>query len=88
MSAIKSFLDDREKSVNPIHIIMVFIVLNAVGWVWYSIAKSPTHVLPELSGIAMLLGGGGVANMAHKAEDIVAKLTGKSPDLPIDVPKV
>ena len=90
MSFIKSFFDDREKSVNPMHVIMVFLVLNSVGWVWYSIIKNPLHQIPELAGIAALLGGGGAANLAHKAEDIVSRFTDKTPDLPkvFELPKV
>lgn len=66
-------LDDREKSINPMHLVMAFLVLNSVAWVWYSVLKNH-GTIPELSGIAALLGGGGAANLAHKAEDIVAKL--------------
>lgn len=71
------FVDDREKSVNPIHVIMAFIAVNAMGWVWYCLYKNST--MPELSGIAMLLGGGGVANMCQKAEDIADKVFKKKP---------
>jgi len=71
MSFWSKFADDREKSINPVHIVMGFLVLNAIGWVWYLVLK--THLMPELSGVAMILGGGGVANLAHKADDIIAK---------------
>lgn len=70
-SFLAKIVDDREKSVNPIHVIMIVMVLNCIGWVWYLIIKN--HIMPELSGIAMILGGGGVANMAQKAEEIVTK---------------
>ena len=72
MGFIGKVLDDREKSVNPIHVIMIIMVLNCIGWVWYLIIKN--HVMPALDGIAMILGGGGVANLAQKAEEIVSKL--------------
>lgn len=70
MSFMAKVFNDAEKSVNPIHILMGILVLSAVGWVWFLVIKN--HTLPELSGIATLLGGGGIANICHKAEDIVA----------------
>jgi hypothetical protein len=75
MSFIAKLLNDKEKSVNPVHVMMLILIASSIGWVWYLVIK--THLMPELSGVAMLLGGGGIANIAHKAEDIVAKF--KSP---------
>jgi hypothetical protein len=80
MKFLSKLLDDRELSVNPIHVVMIFLVLNAVGWVWYIVLHS--KALPELSGIAMLLGGGGMANLAQKAESIVDKFRGKDKEDP------
>ena len=67
MKFIKAFLDDKDSSVNPIHVIMVFLVVNAVGWVWYLVLHN--KVMPELGGVAMLLGGGGAANLAYGRSD-------------------
>ena len=78
MKFFSKLLDDREVSINPVHVVMIFLVLNAVGWVWYLVLHN--KILPELSGIAMLLGGGGVANLAQKAEAIVDKFRGKKED--------
>jgi hypothetical protein len=78
MTFVDKFLDDREKSVNPIHVMMAALVLAAIGWVTFLVVKN--HTMPELSGVAMLLGGGGVANIAQKAEDIAAKF--KKPAAP------
>lgn len=71
MSFIAKCLDDREKSVNPIHIMMAALVLASIFWVTFLVVKN--HIMPELTGVATLLGGGGVANIAHKADDIIAK---------------
>jgi hypothetical protein len=63
-------IDDRQKEINPIHIMMAFLMVNSVAWVWYLILKN--RVMPELQGVALLLGGGGIANLVHKADDIIA----------------
>ncbi len=78
MTFVEKFLDDREKSVNPIHVLMSLLVLAAIGWVTFLVIKN--HQMPELTGVATLLGGGGVANIAQKAEDIAAKF--RKPDIP------
>lgn len=72
MNIFKSFLNDSDKTVNPVYVLMALLVLSSIGWVTFLVIKN--HALPELSGIATLLGGGGIANIAHKAEDIVAEL--------------
>jgi hypothetical protein len=71
MSFIAKFLDDREKSVNPVHVMMGLLVLASISWVTFLVIKN--HTMPELTGVATLLGGGGIANACQKAEDIVAK---------------
>lgn len=78
MSFIEKFLDDREKSVNPIHVMMSALVLSSIVWVTYLVFHN--HTMPELTGVATLLGGGGMANIAQKAEDIAAKFTKKNDD--------
>lgn len=85
MGFFKSFVNDQDKTLNPIHVIMAFMVVNAVGWVWYLILKN--RVMPALDGIAMLLGGGGVANLAQQADNIISKFK-KHPDPDSDVPVV
>jgi len=75
MSFIAKFLDDREKSVNPVHVIMGLLVLSSIGWVSYIVFK--TLKMPDLTGVAYLIGGGGAANLCQQATDIVAKFTNK-----------
>jgi hypothetical protein len=77
MSFIKSFLDDREKSVNPAHAIALILVLASIGWVTYLVVHN--HALPDLAGVAYLLGGSGAMNIAQKAEVIVDKF--RKPDV-------
>lgn len=71
MTFVEKFLDDREKSVNPVHVMMSLLVLASIGWITFLVLKN--HQMPELTGVATLLGGGGVANICQKAEDIAAK---------------
>lgn len=71
MGFVKSFLDDREKSVNPSHVIAGMLVLASIGWITFLVIKN--HMLPDLSGVAYLLGGSGAMNIANKAEDILSK---------------
>ena len=90
MRFIKLFLDDRERSVNPIHFLMLMMITASIGWVTFLVLKN--HALPDLSGIAYIMGGGGAANLAQKAEDIVSKFkkfdksdtsdTSPAPDIP------
>ena len=77
MSFIKAFFNDADKSVNPAHVVAATLVTASIGWVTYLVLKN--HVLPDLAGIAYLLGGSGAMNVAQKMEDIVAKFK-KSPD--------
>ena len=77
MSFLKDFVDDRAKNINPIHVITAALAAASIVWVSYLVGKN--HTLPELSGVAQLLGGAGVANACHKAEDIIGALK-KPPD--------
>ncbi len=85
MGFFKSFVNDQDKTLNPIHVIMAFMVVNAVGWVWYLVLK--THIMPALEGVALLLGGGGVANLAQQADSIIAKFK-KHIDTDSDTPVI
>src|SRR5690349_12338215 len=71
MEYIKAIFDDREKSVNPSHIVAFMLVAAIIGWITFLVVKN--HVLPDLSGVAYLLGGSGAMNIASKMEDIVGK---------------
>jgi hypothetical protein len=71
MGFVKAFFDDRDASVNPAHVVAATLVAASVGWVTYLVIKN--HVMPDLSGIAYLLGGSGAMNIAQKAEAIVDK---------------
>jgi len=71
MGFFKKALDDREKSINPSHVVAFMLVLASIGWITFLVIKN--HVLPDLSGVAYLLGGSGAMNIANKMEDIVGK---------------
>lgn len=77
MGFIKAFFDDTDKSVNPAHVVAAVLVSASIGWVTYLVLKN--HIMPDLTGIAYLLGGSGAMNVAQKMEDIVAKFK-KTPD--------
>jgi hypothetical protein len=78
MSFFKAIFDDRDKSVNASHCIAFLLTFSSIAWVTYLVHKN--HILPDLSGIAYLLGGSGAMNVANKMEDIVAKFSKKSSD--------
>jgi len=82
MSILAKFLDDREKSVNPAHAVALILVVASVVWVSYLVWHN--KILPDLSGIAYLLGGSGAMNIANKMEGIVAKFQ-KQPDPVVNV---
>jgi hypothetical protein len=72
MGFFSGLIDDAEKQINPAHVIALILVVAVVGWgCWeaYHTGKMPSN----LSGAAELLGGAGAVNVAHKAEDIIAK---------------
>jgi hypothetical protein len=71
MGFIKGLFDDSAKNVNPAHVVALSLTAAVIGWVTYLVIK--THALPDLQGPAFLLGGSGAMNIAHKAEDIIAK---------------
>jgi hypothetical protein len=77
MAFLKSVFNDLDKSMNPAHIIALLLTAAVVVWgcweAWH------THAMPSnLGGAAQLLGGAGAVNVAHKAEDIIAKFKGTS----------
>lgn len=78
MSFIKAIFDDRDASVNAAHVVAVTLTLASIGWVTFLVLKN--HVLPDLSGVAYLLGGSGAMNIANKAEAIVDKFKKKPAD--------
>lgn len=65
-----AILDD-DGTVNPAHLIAMVLAAASVLWVSYLVYT--TRALPDLTGVAYLLGGSGLMNVAHKAEDIIAK---------------
>jgi hypothetical protein len=71
MGFIKAFFDDKDTSVNPAHVVAATLVIASIGWVTYLVLKN--HVMPDLTGIAYLLGGSGAMNIAQKAGEIVEK---------------
>jgi hypothetical protein len=79
MSLKSMFLDD-DKTVNPAYVIAFALVAASICWVSYLVIKN--HTMPDLTGIAYLLGGSGAMNLAHKMEDIVGRF--KKQDAPKD----
>jgi hypothetical protein len=73
-------INDAEKQVNPIHVMTGLLVVAIV--VWGTHVAFHTHSMPSLEGIGYALGGTGLANAAHKAEDIVAKFKTPPPMAP------
>ncbi len=69
-------INDADKQINPAHVVALSLTAAVIGWVTYLVIK--THVLPDLTGPAYLLGGSGAMNVAHKAEDILAKFKGNA----------
>ncbi len=77
MSFLKSIFDDRDRSVQAAHVVAVTLTIASICWVTFLVVKN--HILPDLSGIAYLLGGSGAMNIASKMEDIVDKFKGGPP---------
>ena len=66
-------IDDAQKSVNPAHLIALSLTAAVIAWGFWEMYH--TGGMPSgdhLKGAAELLGGSGLLNVAHKAEDIVA----------------
>lgn len=75
MSFWTGLINDAEKQVNPAHVIALILTLAVVAWGFWETYH--THAMPSnLGGAAQLLGGSGAVNIAHKAEDIIAKFKG------------
>jgi hypothetical protein len=87
MSFFKAIFDDRDKSVNAAHVVALTLVIASIFWVTYLIFKNPHGPMPDLTGVAYLLGGSGAMNVANKFEDVVAKFK-KHPDIDSDTPLV
>jgi hypothetical protein len=68
-------VNDSEKKVNPAHVVAFSLVFASIFWVSYLVYKN--KAMPDLSGVAMLLGGSGAMNIAHKAEEIIDKFKKK-----------
>lgn len=65
-------INDAEKQINPAHVIALLLTTAVIVWGFLEVHH--THAMPSnLSGAAELLGGAGAVNVAHKAEDIIAK---------------
>lgn len=63
---------DNDGTTNPTLLLAFALVFASIGWVSFLVYKN--HNLPDLTGIAYLLGGSGAMNIAHKAEDIIASI--------------
>jgi len=69
------FVDDTEKSVNPIIVATGLLTLAVIAWGCWECYHT-NHMPSNLEGAAYLIGGAGAANLAHKATDIVEKIKG------------
>ena len=79
MGFMTGLINDAEKQVNPAHVIALLLTTAVIVWGFIKVLH--THAVPSnLSGCAELLGGAGAVNVAHKAEDIIAKF--KKADVP------
>jgi hypothetical protein len=67
----KNLFNDSDKTINPVHVIAIALTTASIAWVSWLVYKN--SALPDLTGVAWLLGGSGAANVAHKAEDILEK---------------
>jgi len=77
MGFLTGLINDAEKQVNPAHVIALLLTLAVIVWGFWE--SYHTHAMPSnLGGAAQLLGGSGAVNVAHKAEDIIAKFKGSS----------
>lgn len=80
MSFFSKLIDDGAKEVNPAHCIAL--LLTAAVIIWGFLEVHNTGKMPSnLQGAAELLGGSGAVNVAHKAEDIIAKFRGTGTDV-------
>ena len=87
MGFLRSFVNDQDKTLNPAHVVAGTLVIASIGWVTYLVLKN--HTMPDLSGIAYLLGGSGAMNIAQKAEAIVDKFRKVTPvEPPVPPPAV
>jgi hypothetical protein len=84
MSFLSRALDDKDSSVNAAHLTAFVLVMASICWVTYLVIKN--SAMPDLSGVAYLLGGSGAMNVCSKAESIIAKFK-KQPEAPVpDLP--
>lgn len=88
MGFLGKMVNDAEKSVNPMIVITILLTVAVIAWgCWES--YHTLHMPGNLSGAAELLGGTAAANLAHRASDIVEKMSGnKAPQFPTPPPMV
>lgn len=60
------------------------VVLVALAWVTYIVIK--THALPELDGVAYLIGGGNTPYFVNQAKKIAGAIKGATdkPEVPVE----
>jgi hypothetical protein len=86
MSFVSGLFNDQDKTVNPTHVLAYTLCGASVIWISYLVFK--TKAMPDVTGVAYLLSATGVANVAHKLEDIVGKFQKRMPPPPGDVPPI
>jgi hypothetical protein len=81
----RSVVDDDDKTVNPAHIIAFLFTFASIGWITYLVIKN--GAMPDLSGLAILIGGGsGAINLVHKAGDLVDRFRSNGHGNPVSKP--
>lgn len=77
MGFVKSLFDDQDKSTNPTHVLAYALCGASIIWISYLVFK--TKAMPDVTGVAYLLSATGVANVAHKLEDVVSRFRKDNP---------
>lgn len=83
MCFLHRLIDDQERHVNPAHVIALSLTASSIVWITYLVFKN--HQMPDVTGVAYLLGGSGAMNVAHKAEDIISRFKKNiPPETPVE----
>jgi hypothetical protein len=74
MGFFNKLVDDKAKEINPAHVMAFMLVVAVIGWgCWEAYHTGAMPSGDHLDGAAKLLGGSAAVNIAHKAEDIIAR---------------
>ncbi len=84
MGFFGNLINDQDKTTNPTHVLAYALCAASIIWISYLVFK--TRVMPDVTGVAYLLSATGVANVAHKLEDIVGRFQRGTPPTDPSVP--